>query len=107
MQYYRHLYLTEGLKKKKSKIIEKLENNKFQMNIHIVTLSNNKQNNLEIYHSAVLLQPNFPHDDFFVVGIAKDYEDALELVEEIVQEVYNETKGADIRSYILRKEQEE
>ena len=55
MQYYRHLYLTEGLKKKKSKIIEKLENNKFQMNIHIVTLANNKQNHLEIYHSAVLL----------------------------------------------------
>ena len=79
MQYYRHLYLTEGLKKKKSKIIEKLENNKFQMNIHIVTLANNKQNHL----------------------------DALEVVEEIVQEVYNETKGADIRSYILRKEQEE
>ncbi len=41
-----------------------------------------------------------------MVGIVKGYEDALELVEEIVKVVYNETKGADIRSYILRKEQE-
>ena len=55
----------------------------------------------------LLLQPDYPHEDFFVVGIAKGYEDAVELVEQIVQEVYNETKGADIRSYILKKEQEE
>ena len=52
-------------------------------------------------------QPEFPHDDFFVVGIAKGYEDAVEMVEEITQEVYNKTKGADIRSYILEREQEE
>ena len=41
------------------------------------------------------------------MGIAKDHEDALELVEKIVEEVYNETKGTDVRSYILDREQEE
>ena len=41
-----------------------------------------------------------------MVGITKGYEEALELVEQITKEVYNETKGADIRSYILNKEQE-
>ena len=41
-----------------------------------------------------------------MVGIAKGFEEALEILEEIVQNVYNETKGADIRSYILNKEQE-
>ncbi len=106
MRYYKHLYLAEGIKKKK-KIIRKLEENKLQMNIHIITLAQNEKNQLEIYHSMVLLQPNFPHDDFFVVGIAKGYEDAVEMVEEITQEVYNKTKGADIRSYILEREQEE
>lgn len=106
MRYYKHLYLMEGLEKKKEKIIGKLNQNKFQMNIHIITLAQNEKNHLEIYDSRLLLQPSFPHEDFFVVGIAKGYEDALELVEEITQEVYNETKGADIRSYILKKEQE-
>lgn len=106
MRYYKHLYLMEGLEKKKEKIIRKLEENKFQMNIHIITLAQNEENYLEIYDSRLLLQPSFPHEDFFVVGIVKGYEDALELVEEITQEVYNETKGADIRSYILEKEQE-
>lgn len=41
-----------------------------------------------------------------MVGISKDYEGALELVEEITQEVYNKIKSADIRSYILDREQE-
>ena len=106
MRYYKHLYLADGIKKKE-KIIRKLEEKKLQMNIHIITLARNEKNQLEIYNSMILLQPDFPHDDFFVVGLAKDYEDAIELVEEIVQEVYNETKGADIRSYILEREQEE
>ena len=107
MRYYKHLYLMEGLEKKKGRIIRKLEENKFQANIHIITLSQNEKNHLEIYNSVLLLQPDYPHEDFFVGGIAKGYEDAVELVEQIVQEVYNETKGADIRSYILKKEQEE
>jgi len=106
MRYYKHLYLAEGIKKK-DKIIQKLEEKKLQMNIHVITLARNEKNQLEIYHSMVLLQPYFPYDDLFVVGLAKGYEDAVEMVEEIAQEVYNKTKGADIRSYILEREQEE
>jgi hypothetical protein len=106
MRYYKHLYLADGIKKKE-KIIRKLEEKKLQMNIHIITLARNEKNQLEIYNSMILLQPDFPHDDFFVVGLAKGYEDAVEMVEEIAREVYNKTKGADIRSYILEREQEE
>ena len=106
MRYYKHLYLAEGIKKKE-KIIRKLEEKKLQMNIHVITLARNEKNQLEIYNSMVFLQPDFPYDDFLVVGLAKGYEDAVEMVEEIAQEVYNKTKGADIRSYILKREQEE
>ena len=44
MRYYKHLYLMEGLEKKKGRIIRKLEENKFQANIHIITLSQNEKN---------------------------------------------------------------
>ena len=78
MRYYKHLYLTEGLEKKKEKIIRKLEAGK---------------------------QPAFPEQELFVVGITKGYDEAVELVEQIVQEVYDQTGTCDIRSYILEKEQ--
>lgn len=107
MRYYKYLYLSEGIKKKKRKIIRKLNEKKLQINIYVITLAQNEKNQLEIYNSMLFLQPNFPNEDFFVVGIAKDYGEALEMVEEISQEVYDATKGADIRSYILKREQEE
>ena len=107
MDYYRHMYFTEGLEKKKDKIIKKLENKKFQVSIHLLVLPRNEDNQLEIINSVLLLQPDYPKEDYFVVGIAKSYDDALELVEKIAKEVYHETKGTDIRSYILEKEQED
>ncbi len=91
MRYYKHLYLAEGIKKKE-KIIRKLEEKKLQMNIHVITLARNEKNQLEIYNSMVFLQPDFPYDDFLVVGLAKGYEDAVEMVEEIVWEVYNKDR---------------
>lgn len=107
MRYYRHLYIGEGLEKKKDKVISRLQRGKLQMDIYVITLAVNEHNSLEIYDSKLFLQPAFPYKDLFVVGITKGYEDAIELVEQITQEVYNKTQGADIRSYIMEREQEE
>lgn len=107
MRYYRHLYLTEGLEKKKDKIIAKLEKNRFQVSIHLIVLSANERNQLDIINSVLLLQPDYPKENLFVVGIAKSYDDALELVEKIAGEVYDETQDANIRNYLLAREQED
>lgn len=107
MKYYRHLYLSKGLEKKKEKIIRKLQKNKLQYDLYLVALPETEKNQLEIYNSALFKQPDYPVQELFVVGLANGYEAALELVEEITRTVYNETKGADIRSYILKKEREE
>lgn len=106
MRYYRYLYLGETLKEKKEKVIRRIETGKLQWDIHIITLPESERNQLEIYAWNQFLQPDYPREDLFVVGIVKGYEEALELVEEITKMVYNETKDTDIRSYILKKEQE-
>lgn len=107
MKYYKHLYLSEELEKKKDKIIQKIEAGKILPGIFLVTLAPDEKNQLEIHRYILLLQPVFHRENLLVVGISKDYEGALELVEEITREVYNKTKSADIRSYILDREQEE
>ena len=106
MRYYRELYWGENLEKKKDKIIRRLNTGKLQRDIHVLVLSECGTNQLEIYNSALFLQPDFPNDNFFIVGIVRGYEAALELVEEIVEEVYEKTGGADIRTYLLEREQE-
>ena len=101
MRYYKHLYLTEGLEKKKEKIIRKLEAGKLQPGVHVITLAVSERNQLEIYPTIQFKQPAFPEQELFTKG----YDEAVELVEQIVQEVYDQTGTCDIRSYILEKEQ--
>ena len=106
MRYYRRLYWGEDLKKKKEKIIRRLNTGKLQRDIYVLVLPEHGSNQLEIYNAALFLQPDFPNDDFFVVGIVRGYEAALELVEEIAGKVYEQTGAADIRTYLLEREQQ-
>ena len=106
MRFYKYLYVQEQLEKKKEKIIRKLKQKKILFSCYVVALASNPQNQLEIYSSKYLFQPGFSTDDLFVISIVKNYEDALEFVEKMFEEVYNETKRTDVRSYILEKEQE-
>jgi len=48
MRYYKHLYLTEGLEKKKEKIIRKLEAGKLQPGVHVITLAVSERNQLSL-----------------------------------------------------------
>ena len=103
MKYYKHLYLSEGLEKKKDKIIQKIEAGKILPGIFLVTLAPDEKNQLEIHRYLLLLQPVFHRENLFVVGISKDYEEALELVEEITQEVYKDVyKRQDVET-VLKK----
>lgn len=106
MKYYHRLYMSERLMQKKQEIIYKLEHDEFQLHKYVIVLSSSPQNQLELYHVSLLLQNVFRKEQLFVVGIADGFEEALFLVEKITQEVYDETQGADIRTYLLRKQKE-
>ena len=106
MKFYKHLYVQKQLEKKKDRIIDKLIQKKILFSCHVVALSANPKNQLDIYSSKYLFQPGFPTEELFVIAIVKNHDDALEFVENLVKDVYNETKRTDIRSYILEKEQE-
>ena len=106
MKYYHALYMSEELIQTKAEIIEKLEQDKWQMQKYLIVLAKNENNHLEYFHSVLLLQKSISKDDLFVIGIANGESGAMELVEKITQEVYDETNSTDIRGYILRKQKE-
>lgn len=106
MKYYRNLYLSESAAKKRKKIISNLEKKKIMNNVFLITLSTSEAEQLDIIQSIFLLQPGYPVNDLFVVGIAKSQYEAMELVEKIAGEVFAETGNVCIRDYIIRKEQE-
>ena len=106
MKYYHNLYASESLQFKKKIIIDDLKKEKLYINLYIIVLTKNERNHLEFYDSALLRQKVFRKEDLFVVGIANGYSGAVEVVEQIVQDVCENTNSTDIRNYIINSQQE-
>jgi len=106
MRYYKNLYVSESAADEKEEIVRRLNQNKIMWNTYIIALAKGGQNHLEFFDSVLLQQDIIAAQDLFIVGIAAGYDEALVLIEKITQEVYDSTKGADIRSYILKQEDE-
>ena len=110
MRFYKNLYVSESMTKKKEKVIAKLNKKKYPLNTYVIALIEEGENQLEFYSTLMFRQGSVIDDDIFVVGIvglASGYDDALYLVEEIAKEVYEKTGDLDIRSYIREREREE
>ena len=105
MKYYHALYMSEELISKKTEILDKFENDKWQIEKYLIVLAKNEKNHLEFFNSVLLIQKSIKKDDLFVIGIANGEFGAMELIEKITQEVYDETGGTDIRNYLLQKQQ--
>lgn len=104
IKVYRHLYVSEFLEKKKEKILKKLSKNQFQPGVYLITLAQNPDDQLDFYSTLLLKQHVYEDTPIFVVGIAEGYDDAVDMVAVITDEVYQNTGAADIRSYIMEKE---
>lgn len=106
MRWYDDLYVGESIIHKKSKIKWKILHNAGQINIYVITLASNPKNLLDIIPSQELLQKAYPKKDLYVVGLAKGYDEALEVAASIVDEVYQKTGGFAVADYLFLKQKE-
>lgn len=104
MYYYKEMYLDQALEKKKEKVIRKLESGKIQIGVSLIVLAQGEHNQLEIIDTLLFAQPSYPKRDLYVVGMAKGYDQAVELVETMVSDVYQETGNVDLKAYFQKKE---
>ncbi|MCI8491154.1 MAG: hypothetical protein HFJ04_13105 [Lachnospiraceae bacterium] len=102
MEWHKDLYAGESVLQKQKKIKWKIRHNKLQLWVYVITLAANKENLLDIIPSRELLQKHYPKRGLYIIGLAGNYQEALELAGHIVSEVYRETGGFDIRSYICQ-----
>ena len=106
MKYYYNLYVSKTIGSKVTEVIAKLEKEEVQLNKFLIVLAANPTNHLEFFDSLLLQQKIFPKEEFFVVGIAEGYRDAIKLVKNIVDDIYKVTKDTNIRKYIVEKQKE-
>lgn len=104
MVWYKYLYADDSIIHKKEKIKWKILHNAGQINMYVITLSQNDANLLEIISTIELMQKAYPKKEMFVVGIARGYDNASELACRIVMEVYEKTGGFRVKDYLLKKQ---
>ena len=102
MVFVKKLIVGESLKNKKQKIMWKIRHNSGMFDVFVITLSSNKDNLLDIINSSVLMQKYYPKDNMIIVGIAKSYDEAVDIVGRIVEKVYKETGSFNVREYVER-----
>ena len=103
MTWYEDLYVGESIVHKTSKIKWKIRHNAGQLNIYVISLASNEANLLDIIPAQELLQKGYCKQDMYVVGLAKGYDEAVEVAVSIVDEVYRITGAFDVRSYLRQR----
>ena len=75
-----------------------------QIGIYVITLASNRQNLLDIIPSYELMQRGYPKREMVIVGLAKGYDEAVEVAASIVDEVYRNTGTFAVRTYLAEKQ---
>lgn len=106
MQWAENLYVTEKTAGKKDTIIRKANRGVGMFSIYFIALASNEENLFDIFHAAHLKQSAFYRQNPYIVGIAAGYEEALELVRKMVEDIYHRTGTFHVREYFGAAKQE-
>jgi hypothetical protein len=103
MTWYDDLYVGYGIRKKEKQVVWRIKHNAGQIGVYVIALASNKKNLLDIIPATDLLQRSYPKQEMYVVGLAKGYDEAVDVAVSIVEEVYQMTGGFDVRRYFQIK----
>lgn len=101
LQYRSELYLSDDITKLKlHKIKAKLEKRPLLCGVFLLTLSQNPSNQIEIMQARQLVQDYYSKYPLDVIGIASTYDDAVAIVEKIVQECLHVRGDCALKEYL-------
>ncbi len=105
MKFFHDLFVSEGILPCLEQIVEKIKQNTLTPNIYVITFASNPKNLLDIIPTWELMQPGYPKKDVEIIGIAGGKKDALELVEHMIRETFEQTGNIDVRAYLTSKQE--
>lgn len=102
LNYLPDLYLGESIREEKlDKIKKKLENKPLLSGVFLIALSRNPSDQLEIYNAKLLAQKYYAKYPPCVAGIAGNYDEAVRMVEQMVQECMEKRGDCALKEYLL------
>ena len=101
MRFWKEMYVGEGIKNKQ-KILWKLKHGVGMVDIYVISLSNGRDQ-LDCTNCSYFKQKAIRENVGLVVGLAKGYPKAQELMVSMIEEALHETGSANVKEYLLRK----
>lgn len=102
LEYHHRLYLGESISQSKlDKIKRRLKKRPLLSTVYLLTVSRNQSDQLEIFQAKQLVQAYYTKYPVYVIGIASDYNEAVSLVEQIVQECLQTRGDCALKEYLL------
>lgn len=99
IKWYPHLYLDEKAEKKIKKLKRKIEDGKLNFNLYCVCLATNPDNILDIMNTNELLFRHYSNMTVSIVGLAYSRDGAIELVERIALDIYEQTDDFNAKEF--------
>ena len=102
MRFYKKIYMSPSLAKKRKKVLWKLRTGRPQPTVYLITLASN--NDLfEIYHSGMLKQKYYRKKENapYIIGIAEGYYGAVALVTDMLQDVFAVTGCYNVKAFFV------
>lgn len=86
--------------KKRKKLLDRLKAGKMVgKGVTMITYAQNGTDLFDLIEVYELLIPARKKQDFYVLGLAASKDEAIELVQDMIMEVYRETGDFDVRKY--------
>lgn len=99
VQWANKLYIGDKIKKKASHVIDSINNGKKTINVCCIAFASQPDNLFDIMNANELLSPHYKNINIKIIGLAKDKDEAIDLVHGMIMEVYKATGDFDVRSY--------
>lgn len=103
MDWYSRLYVSDDLKEKKEKLIDKIEHGCGTPGIYLITIASNERNLLDILSADQLLWPVMHRICPVIVGMAHSYDDAVQIAASLILEAYESTDEFHVETYLKQR----
>jgi hypothetical protein len=102
LQYHYKLYIGESITDEDlDKLKKKLDKKPLYCDVYLITICQNPRDQLAIFSSRELVQKYYAKHPVYVVGIASNHGEAVEIVEKIVQECLQARGDCALKEYLL------
>lgn len=103
MKFLQELYLGETIAPKVDQIVKKIMTSKAVPNLYLIAIAGNPDNMLDLIPQWEVLQKGYPKEHLRIVGLADGKEDAIGLMQFMVEESLEKTGNANVRAYLEEK----